>query len=646
MKWVLMLAVGLAVVLSTVASADQQEVTSPDGRVRLTLGLTDEGAPVYRIDYGGQPVLIESQLGLALKDEPGFLSGLKITGVERGRHDETWNPMAAERSPIRDNYNWLTVSLETVQGRELQLIIRAYDEGAGFRYTLPEQEGLTEFTITNEATEFHFDGNLPCWPVHYAQGEYKSGFRISDVKKDCERPLTVQIPGGPCVAVGEAAMQDYFRMRLQPSDRPYALKVFPNGVVTATVPFSTPWRFVLIGDTPGQLLERNYLLLNLNDPCAIKDTSWIKPGKVIRDTTLSTAGGKACIDFAAKMGLQFIEYDAGWYGNQYDPAADARSVSLPPGHAALDIQEVVAYGARQGIGVILYVNHLALENQADELYPLYQQWGVKGVKFGFVNVGPQRWAKWITDNLRNCAEHELLVDIHDEYRPTGLRRTWPNLMTAEGVGGDETWPPAEHLVTLPFTRALCGPFDNTVCMFNGQLTSPTLRARGNGPPRDVRKSRAFQLAKAVIVFSPLQFLYWYDRPSAYGGEPELELWRTIPTVWDETRAVHGAIGKYVTLARRSGREWYVGSANAGQRRSSRIPLSFLEPGTEYTADIYSEGVPGSRHAADLIKVTIERKSVDANTVIEADMSDIGGHAMRIAPVPAGDSVVNSVIFTR
>lgn len=620
------------------ASAEAtQDVTSPDGRIELSFRLTDAGAPVYNVTRDGQPILLESRMGLSLTNEPGFLDGLKLTGVERGSHDETWEPPAGERSPIRDQYNSLTVKLEGAQGRKIHVEMRAYDEGAGFRYTLPAQAGLKEFTITDEVTEFRFTGNHTCWPVYSAQGIYKSGNKLADVRKNCERPLTVEIEGGPCVAVGEAGMLDYFRMRLQPSDRPHAVRVMTNGVVTGTAPFSTPWRFVMIANTPGQLLEQNYLILNFNEPCAIKDTSWIKPGKVIRSMVLSTEGGKRFIDFAAQMGMQYILFDAGWYGSWREPDSDA---SIPyiehPGYKPnappdqrrpkdsppLDVKAVVQYGKTKGIGVLLYVDRAELEKQGPQLYPLYRDWGIKGVKYGFVQVGTQQWAKWIAEQIRLCAENQLMVNIHDEYRPTGFERTWPNLMTCEGVDGDEGFPPATDGTAKSFTRGLCGAFDNTVCFYTPRLTTE----------EKSKKSRAYQLAKAVMVFSPLQHLFWYDGPELYQCEPELEFWKTIPASWQEIRVVNGVIGQYITVARRSGREWYVGTLNANEPRTLNIPLRFLEPHKKYTAEIYNEGAPGSREPADLIKVRIEKKTVDSTTVIKADVSDIGGHAMRLVPV--------------
>ncbi len=300
------------------------------------------------------------------------------------------------------------------------------------------------------------------------------------------------------------------------------------------------------------------MILNLNDPCAIADTSWIKPGKVIREVTLTTVGGKACVDFAARHHLQYVEFDAGWYGHEYSDTADARQVNVDPKRSPgpLDLQEVIRYANERGIGIILYVNRRALERQLDEILPLYRQWGVRGVKYGFVQVGSQQWTRWLHEAVRKAAEHQLMVDIHDEYRPTGYSRTYPNLMTQEGIAGDETSPANELTLTILFTRMLAGAADNTICYYDQRV--------------DRNASHAYQLAKAVCLFSPWQFLYWYDRPppappdkggagnadSVIGDEPELEFFDHVPTAWDDTRVLHGQIGQYAVIARRRGAEWY------------------------------------------------------------------------------------------
>ena len=240
-------------------------------------------------------------------------------------------------------------------------------------------------------------------------------------------PCVLETADNKVIAIAEAALVDYSRMRLRRSDSfEHTLVSNLHDPVVAKLPLITPWRVIMAAESAGQLLERNDLLLNLNQPCAIPDTSWIKPGKVIRDVSLSTEGGKACVDFCVKYGLQFIEYDAGWYGDQEDEKSDARTVS----RQNLDLQDVIRYAKERGIGVIVYVNRRHLERQLDELLPLYKSWGLAGIKYGFVQHGSQKWTAWMHDVIRKTAEYGLMVDVHDEYRMTGWQRTYPNFMTA------------------------------------------------------------------------------------------------------------------------------------------------------------------------------------------------------------------------
>ena len=354
-------------------------------------------------------------------------------------------------------------------------------------------------------------------------------------------------------------------------------------------------------------MNSNYLLLNLNQPCAIPDTSWIKPGKVIREVSLSTEGGKACVDFCVKYGLQFIEYDAGWYGDEGDEKSDARTVS----RQNLDLQEVIRYAKERGIGVIVYVNRRHLERQLDELLPLYKSWGLAGIKYGFVQHGSQKWTAWMHDAIRKTAEYGLMVDVHDEYRMTGWQRTYPNFMTAEGIGGDETRPPHEQALANLFNRMIAGPADHTFCYYNGYV--------------DQTSSHASQLAKAVCFFSPWQFLFWYDRPAMSSGEPELEFFKHLPTTWDEIRVLQSKIGQYAVIARRRGSDWYVGCLNAGEPRSLKIPLGFLPVGATYDAHVYRDDPTVNTPT----KVGIERRQVESTTTLEAALGPRGGMAIRL-----------------
>lgn len=614
------------VACSSALAADRIEVRSPDGNVALGFCIRDDAKArrclIYSVSYKGKPVVLDSRLGLALKDAPPLAGDFELVKCARGGRDATWRPVYGERNSIPDRYNEAVVDLrERTRGRRrLRLTLRAYDEGAAFRYTIPKQPGVGGVTITSEDTHFAFAAGTFGYVTSSAQGKY-SRVALAKMRKESERPLTVELANGLVASVGEAGLVDYARMRLRPAKgRAGALKSALAGHVTGKLPLATPWRVVMVGERPGDLIENNHIFLNLNPPCAIEDPSWIRPGKVIREVTLSTAGGKACVDFAVEHNLQYVEYDAGWYGHEYDDRADATTVSVDPKRNPrrdLDLPAVLEYARRKGVGILLYVNRRALERQLDAVLPLYRKWGVKGLKYGFVRVGSQKWTKWLHEAVRKAARYNMLVDIHDEYRPTGFSRTYPNLMTQEGIRGNECMPSATSNVTMPFTRFLCGAADYTICYYCDRI----------------KTTHAHQLALAVAFYSPLQFVFWYDRPSACRGEPEIELFERVPTVWDDTRVIHGEIGRYISIARRSGREWYVGILTNTEARRLEVPLGFLDAGRKYLAHVYSDGGPevGTR-----TRVKIERFIVGRSTVVRAGLSGSGGQAMRIVPATAAD----------
>ena len=557
---------------------------SPDGNVAVKFDLKDIGdrrsCPTYTVTYNDRLVIADSRLGFAIKDAVPLEASFEIFEVSRTSHDSTYSPVYAERKTIRDHYNQLVAELRESRPphRRLRLTFRAYNEGAAFCYTLPEQDALKNFVISAEKTQFSFTHDHTAYAVYSAQGQY-SKVPLNQIKNNCERPLTVRIDEGLFASVAEARLVDYARMRLSPEQgRPLTLVSSLHGEVHAAAPMTTPWRIILLGRTPGELLERNYLLLNLNEPCAIDDTSWIKPGKVIREVTLTTTGGKACVDFAVEHNLQYVEFDAGWYGAENSDKSDARTISVDPKRSKgpLDLHQIIDYAKQRGIGIILYVNRRALERQLNEILPLYEKWGIKGVKYGFVQVGSQRWTAWLHEAVRKAARYHLMVDIHDEYRPTGYSRTYPNLMTQEGIAGDETKPSNSLTLTILFTRMLAGAADNTICYYDGRV--------------DENASHAYQLAKSVCFYSPWQFLYWYDRPTSsprraggagggrnvIGDEPELEFFDHVPTVWDDTKVIHGQMGAYTVIARQSGENWFIGCMNGNDPHTFNVPLDFLD----------------------------------------------------------------------
>jgi alpha-glucosidase len=295
---------------------------------------------------------------------------------------------------------------------------------------------------------------------------------------------------------------------------------------------------------------------------------------------------------------------------------------------------VIRYADAKGIGIILYVNRRALERQLDVLLPLYRQWGIRGVKYGFVNVGTQQWTTWLHEAVRQAARHQLMVDVHDEYRPTGYSRTYPNLLTQEGIGGDETAPSNEQTLRILFTRMLAGAGDNTICYYNERVTR--------------NASHAYQLAKSVCLYSPWQFLYWYDRPAGapgatggagggrgvIGSERELEFFAQVPTVWDDTRVLHGEIGQYAVIARRSGETWFVGAMNDAQPRTLPLPLEFLDAGRSYTAHVYRDDPTMDTHT----HVRIEQVPVTRDSALPLQLAPRCGQALRIVPVPGGTAL--------
>ena len=602
------------------------EVGSPDGKLTLNFSVISEGM-FYSICYMEQPVVLESALGIDCNGE-SWTNGLVLKNQSAREQDTTWHPVYGERSEVRDHYREtvFTVVRENRPERELKIVVRAYNEGIAFRYFFPESpDGGPYLHITGETTGFTFPEHTRAWFTPMAQSLHRL-LPLKDWPGESDRPLTVEVSNGLFVCLAEAEMVNYSRTKFRLSEsRPNTIECSMYGAVDEIAPFASPWRVIMVAEKAGQLPENNALILNLNPPCALDHTDWIKPGKVMREVTLSTAGAKKLVDFAVARNLQYIHFDAGWYGCEYLVSSDATTVTVDPGRnpkGDLDLPEAIRYARSKGIGVFLYVNQRALAAQLDTLLPLFRSWGVAGIKFGFVQVGSHRWTTWLHEAVKKCAKYGLMVNIHDEYRPTGFSRTYPNLMTQEGVRGNEEMPDATNNTVLPFTRFVAGAADYTFCYY--------LRRELGHPDRHIRTTAAHQLALPVIYYSPLQWMYWYDKPDDYQGEPELEFWDALPTVWDDTKVIGGEIGQYITVARRSGDEWFVGTITGNDPRELEIPLSFLDKDRSYRAVIYSddETVNTRTH------VKTEQARVTKETVLHVKLKPSGGRAIRIIPFPA------------
>ncbi|GAB3316682.1 glycoside hydrolase family 97 protein [Larkinella ripae] len=566
----------------TAQTPDSLQVRSPNGRLRFAFSIRAEGVPTYEIQDRDRPVILPSSLGLSPNPNswsPNWDRNLRVVSVSRSRRDTTWKPVWGERSIIPDRFNELVITLrhEAADRGALQVVVRAYDEGVAFRYFFPENMRTQILDIGQEQTHFALPPGTKAYFTDHAQGSYEER-TPENWTRDAELPVTLKLNNGSWACIAQAGQTNYPRIRLHTATSGQLVsRLF--GPVTETSPYALPWRVVLVGERPGELLEHNYLIQNLNPPTPLKDVSWIQPGKVMREVTLSTSGTKKLVDFAVEQNIDYIHFDAGWYGHEYEIASDATTVSVDPRRnpkGDLELPEAIRYARSKGRKVILYVNHRALERQLDTLFPLFKSWGVSGVKFGFVHTGSHHWTVWVHEAVRKAAQHQLVVDIHDEYSPTGFSRTFPNLLTQEGIRGNEEFPNATHNTVLPFTRFVAGAADYTFCFNEARL----------------KNTKGHQLALPVIYFSPLQYLYWYGKPEHYPDRAEIAFWKTLPTVWDDTKVVEGSPGQWVSVARRKGPDWYLGTITNTEARAVSLPLAFLEPGKTYTAECHEDDGTG------------------------------------------------------
>jgi alpha-glucosidase len=381
--WLLLCFILLTSTVSTQLHAQVITLASPNKKLLLTFSLRGKALQKelhYTLSYQGQPVITPSRLGFLLKQAPDFWSQVQAKDTLYSSHNAIWKPVYGERSQVQDQYNQvvLTCQYGADTSKVVQVVARAYDVGIAFQYHIPEQAHFQIIDVDAEQTHFSFPAGTKAYFTPSAQTEYEL-LPLNAWKDESERPLTLVLPDGLFACIAEAQMVNYARTKLALADNEVnTLVTSIASPVTETSPFSTPWRVIMVAEKPGQLIENNDIILNLNPSCAIASTSWIKPGKVIREVTLSTAGAKACVDFAVQQGLQYIHFDAGWYGHEYEVASDASTVTVDPRRnpkGDLDLPEAIRYAKEKGIGVLLYVNHRALEKQLDTLFPLYKSWG-------------------------------------------------------------------------------------------------------------------------------------------------------------------------------------------------------------------------------------------------------------------------------
>ena len=629
----------LLLLLGVALQMNAQEVLqSPDGKYSFTFEQS-QGKLLYQLNYAGKQVietgelgvnidnhLVESAMGIPVDTNRVWTTGMDVIKVERSVKDETWKPIYGEYASIRDHYNEMTIHLmkggkhdnsgngyDKRQQYLFDIVVRAYDEGVAIRYHFPEATNGLFMHITDDLTSFRFAPGAEAYHFAWAQAQATKTKLLKSEKAwrdEAERPLTLHLANGLYAAIGEAALSDFVRGKLKlKADNELQMSMFQSAdIITA---YDMPWRFIMVGERAVDLINNKQMVLNLNAPNQVADAKeWIRPGKAFRVCRLDMKTAMEAVDFCVDRGMQYIELDAGWYGPEMKMSSSALKVAE---NRDFDMPKLCQYAKSKGIGVWVYVKQRALYQELDQILPLYEKWGISGIKFGFVQIGSQEWTTWLHNAVKKCADHHIMVDIHDEYRPTGWSRTYPNLMTQEGIGGNEEMPNAEHNTILPFTRFLCGPADYTPCYFNGR----------------VKNTKAHQLAMPVVYYSPITFLYWYDLPNAYKGEKELDFWKECPTIWDESKALDGEIGEYIVQARRSGNDWFVGAMNGLTARNICINTSeFLQKGKKYRVEIYNDD-PSLKTRTNVASTVMTLK---AGKTLKLHLQASGGAALRFVPM--------------
>jgi len=662
-----------ALFVASISSAQNEQtesvrVASPDNQLVLTLSSgpaqAEPNAPPrehpaeglrYSIQFHGKPLIDESPLGLKLEGtQPAIGPAMRLVHQEQSSADETYTIPVGKSNSVRDHYNAKRVGFEEKPGRKLTIEARAYDDGVAFRYILPGQADIKNANIEHELTEFKYSKDAILYPliVDGFQSPYEDEYQVRQVSglhRDwlIALPLLADVPGVGWAAITKADIENYAGMYVRKAAAPFALRADlsprvdkPSIAVQTDAPVTTPWRVIMVGDEPGRLVESN-IILNLNPPSKIADTSWIKAGKSAWDwwsgqaapsvsfkTGMNTATMKHYIDFASASGFTYMLIDAGWAkadrNGPQDYAALANITEITP---EIDMPELLRYAKEKKVGIWLWSHWTSVDKYMNEAFPLFEKWGVAGVKIDFMNRDDQEMVRWYRHVVELAAQHHLMIDYHGAFKPDGLRRTYPNLMTREGVMGKEylKWSGRTtpvHNTTLPFTRMLAGPLDYTPGAF-GNVTRDQFIPRDKEPMAP--NTRAHELALYVVMESPLMMVS--DYPEHYQGQHDFEFIKQVPVTWDEIRVLNGRPTENITVARRSGKDWYVGSITNWDARTVKVPLSFLGGG-KYTGAIYADAPDANTNATH---TTFTKQSVDRSMVLDVSMAPGGGNAIWIHP---------------
>ena len=669
---------------ATAQEREDDRLLSPGGDIEVSVAARG-GRIGYTVHFRGEEIIRPSQLGLLFESRHGFNDGLVLRGEPvRRSSDTTWEQPWGENRFVRDHYNELLVTVRhEVSGAVIDIRIRAFDDGIGFRYEMPEQPGIESLNIVRELTQFAVPPEATAWWIPADRtNRYEILYRESGLEEidHVHTPVTFRLPSGAHLSIHEAALVDYSGMTLlqeYTGGFRAALRPWSDGVLVKTaVPFVSPWRTIQIApDAVG--LVNSSLILNLNEPNKLGDVSWVKPGKYVgiwwamhinertwgRDGVHGATTGETMryMDFAAENGFAGVlveGWNVGWDGD-WQAAGDL--FSFTESYPDFDIEAVTRYGRERGVELIGHHetsgNITNYEQQLGAAFDLYEELGVTRVKTGY--VADTSWLKWVDENgvphyeyhdgqfavrhhlkvIEEAARRGISINPHEPVKDTGLRRTYPNWVTREGARGQEynAWGlppnPPEHTTILPFTRMLSGPMDFTPGIFDLMPNErPPVREdmlRGS-PESRVETTLAKQLALFVIIHSPLQMAA--DLPENYEARPDaFQFIRDVPADWGQTVALAGEVGDYVVIARRERGtgDWYVGAITDEEPRQVEVDLSFLDGDGRYNAEIYADGAD-AHWESNPYSLSIEERPVTAADRLALQLAAGGGAAIRLA----------------
>ena len=662
------------------------EISSPNNNIQAKFLLSPEGQPGYSVRYIDKLVIDDSYFGFDFKTAPSIENRFIITQHKKRNFSETWETILGEQRIVENSYNELKIELMESNHlkRQMNIVFRVYDDGLGFRFEFPDQENLKDVVIMDENTEFNLTGDHTTWWIPGDWDSYEHLYnttKLSEINAISKRnhsslaqtyipenavntPVTMKTNDGLYLSFHEANLTNYSGMTLKVDTEKYSFTSELVGSadgskVKISTPFVTPWRTIQIAEKAGDLIE-SHLIVNLNEPNRLKDTGWIKPMKYvgiwwemhIGKSTWDMASGrhgattenaKKYIDFAADNNIDgvLIEgWNTGW--EKWIGFDDREGVFdfITP-YEDYDLDEVVRYAKAKDVKIIMHHETSAAartyEAQIDTAFALCKMYDINAVKTGYVGKiipkGEYHHGQWMVNHyqkvLENAADYEIMVNIHEPIKDTGIRRTYPNMISREGLRGQEfnAWSeggnPPEHLTIVPFTRMLAGPIDFTPGIFDIKLADYK-------PNNQINTTLAHQLALYVVLYSPIQMAA--DLPENYVGHPAFQFIRDVGLNWEESHVLDGEIGDFVVLARkeRETDNWFIGAVTDENDRNIEIDFEFLDDGKQYAATIYADA-KDAHWDKNPTAIDIYKRNVNKNDRLSLKLAEGGGAAISLRP---------------